>query len=92
MHNRFFHHDFDKNICKIKKKYPEIPTTTIFYHTNKVISKELVDCRKYNRGLPRKFGARDVRHSKIKLSNFRKVNNPHFTAVKLQKVNTLDKL
>ena len=32
------------------------------------------------------MGARDVRRLKIKISNLRKVNNPNFTAVKLQKV------
>ena len=36
------------------------------------------------------MGARDVRHLKIKLSNLRKVDNPNFTPVKLQKVSGLD--
>ena len=78
--------DFDQKICEIKKKYLEIPTRTISYHASKPISEEIADRRKYNNGRPRKLGARDVRHSKTKSSNLRKVDNPNFTAAKLQKV------
>ena len=90
MHIRVLHQDFDKKISEIKNKYPGIPTRTISYHANKPISQEFADRRKYNKGRPRKLGASDVRDLKIKLSNLRKVDNPNFTAVKLQKGSGLD--
>ena len=81
IHIRALHHDFGKKICGIKKKYPGIPTEAIFYHVNKPISEEFADRRKYNKGRPRKLGARDVRHLKMKVSNLRRVDNPNFTVV-----------
>ena len=61
-----------------------------YYHVNKPIIEESADRQKYNKGRPRKLGARNVRHLKIKLSNLREVNNLNFIAVKLQKVCALD--
>ena len=58
-----------------------ILTEAISYHVNKPISEEFADRRKYKKGRPRKLGARDVRHLKMKVSNLRKVDNANFTAV-----------
>ena len=81
LHIRALHHDFGKKIYEIKKKYPGIPTRAISYHANKPISEEFVGRRKYNKGPPRKLGARDVRDLKLKISYLRKVVNPNFNAV-----------
>ena len=73
-----------------KKKYPGIPTQTISYHANKPTTEKFADRWKCNKEHPRKLGARDICHLKLKLSNLRNVNNPNFTTVKLQKVSGLD--
>ena len=68
-----------------EKEIPRDSNQFNYNHVNKPIIEESADRRKYNKGRPRKLGARNVRHLNIKLSNLREVNNLNFIAVKLQK-------
>ena len=73
-----------------EKEIPRDSNQFNYNHVNKPIIEESADRRKYNKGRPRKLGARKIRHLKIKLSNLQKIDNPNFIAVKLQKVCGLD--
>ena len=83
------HQTFGMKICKIKEKFPNIPTRTVSCHAKLCAKDETVNKRKNNKGRPRKLLARDCRKIKLTVQNLRVHDNPNFSASKLHSVTGL---
>ena len=90
MHIRILHQEYGYRVCKIKEKYPKIPTRTIAYHAKLDQSSETTDRRHNNPGRPRKLNDRDCRRIRSKVVALRSFDSCNFSAVKLKKVCDLD--
>lgn len=92
MHIRVLYQDYGWKLCEIKKRYVDLPYSTISYHAKSTREDDqMIDRRKNNKGRPRKLTQRDLRVLKKKVSQLRKFDDPNFTADKLATVSGMDK-
>ena len=92
MHIRILYQEYGWKIRDIKKRYPDLPYSTVSYHAKSTREEdEMIDRRKNNKGRPRKLSQRDLRVLKKKVVELRTFDDPNFTASKLATVSGMDK-